>query len=186
MGSTDNEASIFGLMGFDEKTLASRFGVDLPALRPVYEAQGPIGDAELLRQVQTDFIFTAASQGLARFAAKAGQRVYAYNFGYVPEAQRGKVAGAPHCADMAYLFGDEPAPTAADRAIAQTMQDYLVDFLRTGDPNGQGLPAWPRFARPHPATLVVKDRIEADPDFRLRQMGPWFVKWSAETGRRGP
>jgi para-nitrobenzyl esterase len=195
MGSTDNEASIFGLMGFDQKTLADRFGVDVPALRPAYEAGGALGDKELLRQVQTDFIFTAASQGLAAFAAQSGQPTYAYNFGYVPTAERGQVAGAPHCADMAFMLGDGtprepgqagPAPSAPDRALARTLQDYLVRFLRTGDPNGPGLPAWPRYAPPHPATLVVGDPVKAVTDFRARQLAPWFVKWSAETGRPPP
>jgi para-nitrobenzyl esterase len=30
-----------------------------------------------------------------------------------------------------------------DQQLANTMSDYWVNFIKTGDPNGKGLPAWP-------------------------------------------
>ena len=40
-----------------------------------------------------------------------------------------------------------------DKAVAEQMSSYWVNFARTGDPNGKGLPPWPRFkdrnAPPH-------------------------------------
>jgi para-nitrobenzyl esterase len=36
------------------------------------------------------------------------------------------------------------APTPEDQAVARMAQGYWVNFAKTGDPNGSGLPAWPR------------------------------------------
>ena len=56
-----------------------------------------------------------------------------------------------HGADTWYLFGtlqpevsrDRPW-TADDAALAETMTSYVANFVATGDPNGPGLPEWPR------------------------------------------
>jgi para-nitrobenzyl esterase len=31
--------------------------------------------------------------------------------------------------------------------MGRTISAYLVNFAKTGDPNGAGLPAWPRYER---------------------------------------
>ena len=90
----------------------------------------------------------------ARFAANAfaanGSPVYLYRFSYVQTAMREQLrAGAPHGGEIAYVFGTLSAgrggaPTPEDHAVARMAQSYWVNFAKTGDPNGAGLPAWPR------------------------------------------
>jgi para-nitrobenzyl esterase len=66
--------------------------------------------------------------------------------------------GAPHGAEVPYVFGDLPASSRAqDRGIATRMQGYWVNFAKTGDPNGPELPAWPAFAEETPNTMVFGD-----------------------------
>jgi len=90
----------------------------------------------------------------ARFVARAfaaqGAPVYQYRFGYVAEEKREvDVWGAGHASDVAYGFDRLSAmldhPTQQDQAVATRLADYWANFARNGDPNGHGLPNWPRF-----------------------------------------
>jgi para-nitrobenzyl esterase len=56
--------------------------------------------------------------------------------------------GAVHSAEIEYALGNlatNPvyAWTEDDYAVSAIMQEYFANFIKTGDPNGPGLPAWP-------------------------------------------
>jgi para-nitrobenzyl esterase len=57
--------------------------------------------------------------------------------------------GAVHSAEIEYALGNlslNPvfAWTPDDHKVSETMQGYFANFIKTGDPNGAGLPTWPR------------------------------------------
>ena len=83
---------------------------------------------------------------------------------------------------MAYMFGTRDAATAADAAVARTMQDYLYNFVVSGDPNGGGPPHWPRATAPDAPMLVVDRTIRAVPGFRARQLRPFLDMAAKEAG----
>ena len=78
-------------------------------------------------------------------------------------------AGAPHGGEISYVFGTLAAgrggPPSADLAVSRMAQSYWVNFARNGDPNGPGLPTWPRH---DPKKDVI---FEFRPD-GLRARGP--------------
>jgi para-nitrobenzyl esterase len=180
VGSTSNEASVFGLMGFDSAVLKSRFGVDLTMLRPLYEKAGPLSDVELLRRVQTDFIFTSAAMGMGGLAARAAP-VWSYHFAHVPADQRATTPGAPHCADMPYLFGPLPDDSAEGRAIATRMQDWWGAFIRTGNPNTPGTRAWTRTVPGQASPMIITAQGRMTPGFLGDVLPFWYDKWQAES-----
>ena len=60
--------------------------------------------------------------------------------------------GAFHGAEIPYTFGNldrmqgfgHPLDyTEEDTALSKLMHAYWVNFIKNGDPNGEGLPAWP-------------------------------------------
>jgi len=38
-----------------------------------------------------------------------------------------------------------PPPTPEDQVVARMVNTYWANFARMGDPNGSGLPEWPRY-----------------------------------------
>jgi para-nitrobenzyl esterase len=93
----------------------------------------------------------------ADYQAQLGNKAYLYFFAQNPPAPAGQAAfPAAHAAEVPYvfnnvgelpLFPDRSDPklagaSAPDLAVADQMSSYWVNFARSGDPNGSGLPMW--------------------------------------------
>lgn len=92
----------------------------------------------------------AGARSFSAMLAEQGVPVYAYRFSYVPESLPGE--GAWHATDIPFFFDTQaikygPATTKRDNAMGRTISAYLVNFARSGNPNGTGLPNWPRYEK---------------------------------------
>jgi len=90
---------------------------------------------------------------------KKGARspAYVYYWTHAPPGPDHDRRGAYHESEINYIFNnlyatDKPW-TDEDRKIADMMSSYWANFAATGNPNGQGLPAWAP-ADPKSATVM--------------------------------
>ncbi len=128
----------------------ARFGQWSAQAKAAYDPDGTTELATMVTRANDDF----GQAEPARFAASAfaanGSPAYRYRFSYVQTAMRERMrTGTPHGGEIGFVFGtltDRPgAPVSAeDQAVSRMAQSYWVNFAKTGDPNGKGLPAWPR------------------------------------------
>ena len=64
--------------------------------------------------------------------------------------------GVAHADDILYLNGHfltQPDKYPAEAAVAEIIQQYWVNFAKTCNPNGKGLPYWPSFDDTKPTTM---------------------------------
>src|SRR4029077_14435552 len=106
----------------------------------------------------------------ARLQSTTGHApVYYYSFQQQPPFPKESLyAGwAPsHFAELWYVFdhlNQNPwAWTAADRNMAAEISAYWVNFAKSGDPNGAGVPRWPAFENAKSQVQILSDPISTD------------------------
>jgi para-nitrobenzyl esterase len=137
------------------RLLSTTFGAQADQAARVY----PASTAEEALQAATDlasdrFIAYSTWKWLEEHGRTGGKPVYRYLFSRprppVVNASPGSSTprGAVHSAEIEYAMGNLPtnkvfAWTADDYKVSETMQGYFANFIKTGQPNGPGLPNWP-------------------------------------------
>lgn len=90
-------------------------------------------------------------------------KAYLYYFKRVPPGEPNY--GAFHSAEFGYALHtlklwDRPF-IDVDFKLEEAMSSYWVNFAKTGDPNGEGLPVWPVFNDSKPEVIELGDEVKA-------------------------
>lgn len=97
---------------------------------------------------------------------KSSAKTFLYQFKRKPPAEGDmKRFGAYHTAEIGYALRNldsiHRAWLPVDRRLEKLMSAYWVQFVKTGDPNGSGLPVWGPFSGSDPQTMIFSDSSEA-------------------------
>jgi para-nitrobenzyl esterase len=180
-GWTSAEVTYHSLLGKDSlttdhyrKALQRVYKDKAEEVLKLYPANNP---TELLRSA-TDlasdrFIAYSTWKWMDLHSKTSGSTVYRYLFAQ-PLPGSGDGTGAPHSADIDYALGNLSLNkvynwTAADDSTSTAMEYYFANFIKTGDPNGNGLPVWPGLQSSIPKVMVLKAMPQALPEQHLRR-----------------
>ena len=155
--------------------LFAQFGADADKARAAYDPEGKAGLAQLNMLVAADQMMIEPARFVARTIAATGQPAFLYRFSYVAESLRKQWPGALHATEIPFVFDTvsaryQKALTDADEATARAANAYWVNFAKTGNPNGKGLPEWPAYSQD---TDKLMDFTDAGP---VGKADPWRAR----------
>ena len=163
-------------------------------LPPALVAAYPHATDEEARQAQLglerDLRFGWDMWAWARLQAGTGQSpVFYYSFRQQPPFPAGSVYagwGASHFAELWYVFDHlNQSPwnwTATDRMLAEEMSSYWVNFAKSGNPNGPGLPSWPAFTNAESKVEYLADPITVGGVANLNSLSVFDAVYTAVRG----
>lgn len=146
------------------------FGADAERARALYDPADQLPPLRIALILGADLTMQEPARFVAKQATRAGAPAWLYRFDYVPESLRAEQDAAPHAGELPFVFDTLPArygaaATDADRAMARVVSGYFANFAKGGDPNGPGLPAWPKYAPARPdLMLFTNDGAAVRPD----------------------
>lgn len=145
--------------------LKSRFGDKYASAFQMFPADNIKDAAIVLDKLITVAVVAEPARFVARSMAKAGLNSYLYQFRRVPGTQMASKAGAFHGVDLAYVFGNmsiRDGYNKTDFELSNKMMDYWVNFAKTGNPNGLGLPEWPVYNADSDINMEFSDGIRVN------------------------
>jgi carboxylesterase type B len=132
----------------------------------------PVASDEDARQMAHQACADEINWNMRQWAAaqeKLGKKGYTYFFSHIQNVNGApSPQGATHTAEISFAWNNPKGQatqtwTPVDVKLADQMSSYWVNFITRGDPNGNGLPEWPRYKDLNSGKVMVfADAPQAD------------------------
>jgi para-nitrobenzyl esterase len=157
-----------GGFGAKAKTIVDGYVKAFPGVKPI----------DILNLISSGPRRQAAVE-LAAAKSKQKPGVFLAWFAWRPPLFNNRLR-AFHCIDICFWFANTDVMVthtgggARPRKLGTQMAKQLIQFMKTGDPNGAGLPTWPRYTAERGETMILNDTCAAknDPDREARNLLP--------------
>jgi para-nitrobenzyl esterase len=181
IGTNSDEGALFAQPGMTtarfESEIRTGFGKHADAILAAYPHATNVEAAQGSRDVMRDSLFAWPTWAWATLQSQKGKgKAYVYYFDHrTPRTPN----GATHADEMAYVFRTLGAgagvltitnPRPEDTAMSELLSSYWVNFAKTGNPNGPGLPAWPAFDAASQQAMHFDAKSSARPVPNLSQL----------------
>lgn len=197
IGTNSDEGSMFTRPMPPEQYFTSvrnRFGHLAERVLELYPLDSLSGSYQPLADLFREITFAWPSWVWASLQTKTGKsKVFMYYFDeFTPEPLfRGAppARGAAHGMEIPYVFGhleQNPAVEVTDeqKALSEIMMKYWTNFVKTGDPNGEGLPHWTAFRDGEEAVMYLRGYPHTGPVPNLDKLKliDEFFAWKRNSG----
>jgi len=160
VGSNSQEGAANWILGDMAPTIANyrvgvqkSFGANADRVLQLYPAASDPDVIRAATELASDRFIAASTWNWFDHQRRTGWPTFYYYYTRVRPAPTAYKANGPapygalHSAEIEYALGNLDANpsyawTDADRKVSATMNGYFVNFIKTGNPNGQGLPLW--------------------------------------------
>ena len=171
IGTNSNEGAMFVNdvnVEMHKASVKTTFGLMAEKALEVYPATDDSVATQSARNIFRDRVFAWPTWTWAKLQTKTGNsNVYLYYFDQPqpPRLEGHTIVGAEHSDEINYVFGHVDKNfnfqyRDEDRVLSSIIMNYWVNFARTGNPNGEGLPEWTQFNDDsNDAVMFLKDPL---------------------------
>lgn len=147
VGYNSDEGSLFVYqMTVDQyKGMLQQYGSFADKAAKAYPATNNQEALYAIQDIFRDSAFGWGSWAWCNLQSKNGKgKVYMYYFDQLSENSilGGRSRGATHVAEMPFIYSWGGKMSDIDKSMAEIMPKYWINFVKTGNPNGEGLPYW--------------------------------------------
>lgn len=170
-----------------QENIHNEYGPFADRMLELYPAADDLGTYAALSDIFRETAFAWPTWAWAKLQGKNGTgKVFMYYFDQFdadrpmfggPNAP--KPRGANHASEMQYVFASPWGRPfqGGDKAVSDAMNRYWANFVKTGDPNGEGLDNWPVYKDGEATVMFFKNGtslIETPNKAQLELMEEYF------------